>query len=223
METIKLICLVAAIISSNAKTDDRDAIIKLINTSWNSYLNMNKTEYISYLDNDISRMSSRANSIQYGKEAISEQINDEWQAFERSDGKIAEEMKASNVEITVDNPEQPQFAFVRYWLQTKGGTRWKYEDMAYIFQIFKKQGDDWVIYHQSDSWSLNVDLDKNQPNTEATTFDYVYPVNDLHRAVKFYTSILGQPEAVTDSRAYFNLGGVRYIIDTNSLNRNCYY
>lgn len=189
-----------------------------IRNLWNSYLNIDKEGFSEHISEDIRKMSQRNRKLLDGSKDVLADLSDEWTAFERPDNLISEEMTLRNITIWADDKSSPTYAIVSYWVEIEGGVRWIYSDQGLVLQAFTKQDDDWKLAFQTDGWSTDYDLDEEEPGEEPTfTFDYVYPVNDLERAVDFYTPILGKPDYVTDTQAYFGLKDPGFILDSSGL------
>ena len=70
----------------------------------------------------------------------------------------------------------------------RGGARWEYSDLATILQVFQKDNDRWEIISHIESFKLDNNIvskpPESVPNRRAPfTFDFVYPVKDLKRAI----------------------------------------
>jgi catechol 2,3-dioxygenase-like lactoylglutathione lyase family enzyme/ketosteroid isomerase-like protein len=201
-----------------ASEEDQAALIKTVKTLWDRYLHMDLEGFGALLAKDVTRMSQRTRELQSGSAEVLAGMPKEWESFERPDNLIAEEMTLRSMEITVDDEEEASAATVVYWVEIEAGARWHYDDQGVVLQAFEKHKGAWKLVHQIDVWSTDYDLDEEEPGAEPTfLFDYVYPVKDLARAVDFYTPLLGKPDAVIGSRAYFGLRGPRFILDSSDL------
>ncbi len=180
---------------------------------WGDYLRMDTTRYLNRFTADAIRLSSRAGARQAGLAAIQAALSAEWAAFERPQNQIAEQMSVTRAEFQIHGT----VATAIYWLAVKGGSRWEYTDQGLIFQAWVKSDQHWQVAHHTDSWSLDYDVEAQQPGEGTTVdFDFAYPVNNLARAVEFYTPLLGQPESMTATRAIFNLKGGRFMLDAST-------
>ena len=70
--------------------------------------------------------------------------------------------------------------------------------------------------HQADSQVLSFIAATGAP-LDFFFFEFSHPVNDLNRAINFYTPLLGAPEVVTATKATFNMHGPRFHLDTDNL------
>lgn len=193
--------------------DDAGALRDTIVDFWQDYLRMDTPEYLNHFTPDAIRLSGRAGARQAGHAAIKAGLPAEWEAFERPRNRIAEQMTVERAEFHMAG----NVATAIYWLAVEGGSLWEYTDQGLVFQAFVKQDERWLVAHHTDTWSLDYDVEAQQPGAGATVdFDFAYPVKDLARAIKFYTPLLGTPEAVTPTRAVFNLKGGRFILDTST-------
>lgn len=201
-----------------ASDEDVESIISTVKKLWNRYLHMDLEGFGSLLASDVTRLSQRTRLVQQGAKAVLECMESEWEAFERPENLIAEEMTLRWMEISVDDEEEASFAIVLYWVEIEAGARWHYDDQGIVLQMLSRRSDTWKLVHQTDVWSTDYDLDEEEPGKDPTfIFDYVYPVADLDRAVKFYTPLLGKPDTVTDDRAFFGLRGTKFILDATDL------
>lgn len=201
-----------------ASDEDVEAIVDTVKKIWTSYLHMDKAALGKLMADDVTRLSQRTRFVQQGVKAVLAGFDDEWQAFERPDNLIAEEMTLRSMEITVDDEEEATYANVLYWVEIEAGARWHYEDQGVILQVFSKDSGAWQLVYQTDVWSTDYDLDEDEPGEAPTfVFDYVYPVKDLAKAVEFYSPVLGTPDAVTKTRAFFGLRGPKFILDASGL------
>ena len=193
-------------------TDENVALQNRIVEFWDAYLHQNRDAMAEFFADDAIRISQRAEGRQVGGDIL-QTFPQEWSAFERPNGLIAEVMTLRNVELE----QNGDYASAFYWVEIEGGALWSYEDLGWVFQAFEQDGSDWKILYQVESWNLDVDMDTLSPGEETFSFDFVYPVEDLDRALAFYTPILGEPEFVTDERASFNMRGAHFWLDTDWL------
>lgn len=217
LTTDKIIFEPSSIFANNASAEDTAALMFTIKSSWDRYLHQDLKGYLALLDPDITRLSKRAGELQQGTQAVAEGMAKEWEAFERPQDIIAEEMKIERAEFVVDKNPAATTATAIYWVNVVGGARWHYKDQGLIFQAFTKTDNSWKITHQTDSWSLDYRVSKQTPGQETFEFDYAYPVAKLSQAVNFYSPILGKPDLVTNDQAYFNLKGPHFILDATGL------
>ncbi|HMZ59305.1 MAG TPA: hypothetical protein PL048_11050 [Leptospiraceae bacterium] len=203
---------------SELNDKNTEELAELIRDYWESYLKMDKDSISEYLSDNVRKMSQRNRKLLDGSEAVLEDLPDEWTAFERPDHLISEKMTICHINIWADDESSPKYAIVSYWVDIEGGVRWYYTDQGLVLQVFKKVDGDWKLVLQTDGWATDYDWDEKAPGEEPTfIFDYAYPVKDLDRAVKFYTPILGEPDYVTDTQAYFGLKDPGFILDSSGL------
>jgi catechol 2,3-dioxygenase-like lactoylglutathione lyase family enzyme/ketosteroid isomerase-like protein len=196
------------ILANNGREEQTAAVMAVVVSLWESYLYQDVEGYLSYLAPHISRLSERTGQFQQGKAALENDLPSEWEAFERPNDIIAEQMTLRDVELSFG--EDGDTVFVLYWLEVEGGERWDYTDLGLVFQALTQTDGEWLLDYQLEAWGL-------EQEEETFTFDFVYPVSDLAAALDFYTPLLGEPEIVTDERASFNLQGARFWLDTDSL------
>ena len=200
------------IVTGADNTNDTAELRKVIINFWQAYLQLDAHNYLEQFTTDALRLSSRAATRQRGHADIRAGLSAEWEAFERPNQRIAEQMVVTHAEFNF----MGEMATAIYWVDITGGVRWNYTDQGLIFQAFTKQDTDWKIVHHTDAWSLDYDVAAQQPGQGKTVdFAYAYPVKDLARAVQFYTPLLGKPEFLTPSRASFNLKGGHFLLETS--------
>ncbi len=194
--------------------DTASELREKIIATWQDYLRMDTPSYLSHWVGDGIRISSRSGMRQVGVAAIESELPAEWASFERPDNLIAETMTVERAEFDIGE----DYALATYWVGIEGGVRWEYSDQGLVFQAFRKDEatEEWQLAYQTDTWSLDYDVESQEPGTADTLdFAFAYPVNDLDRAIDFYTPLLGKPESVTSTRASFNIEGGRFILDAN--------
>jgi len=202
---------VAPIVTGNGSANDVAALRKVISNFWQAYLQLEVNNYLDQFTPDALRLSSRAATRQRGHAEMQAGLAAEWEAFERPNQRIAEQMVVTRAEFNLTG----EMATAIYWVDITGGVRWHYNDQGLIFQVFTKQAAGWQVVHHTDAWSLDYDVAAQQPGSgETLDFTYAYPVKDLARAVRFYTPLLGKPESVTANRASFNLKGGHFLLET---------
>ncbi|WNZ12053.1 hypothetical protein [Streptomyces sp. 11x1] len=195
---------------------ERDALLKVIALSWRRYRKLDAGGYLELFDPDHVRASSRLGRPQRGSKAVSAALPREWEAYERVDGAISARFTPRRVELWVD--ETGDHATALYWLEVAStNARWSYDDQGLVLQTFKKHRGMWRIAHHTDVWDLNYDLERQKPGQDVFSFDFVYPVRDLGRAVRFYTPLLGAPFHVGDDSARFQMPGGQFVLDADRL------
>lgn len=203
---------VVPIVTGEGSAHDVAELRKEIISFWQAYLQLDARNYLDKFTPDALRLSSRAATRQMGPTEIQAGLAAEWEAFERPNQRIAEQMVVTRAEFNLSG----EVATALYWVDIEGGVRWNYSDQGLIFQVFTKQDAEWKIVHHTDAWSLDYDVAAQRPGQGKTVdFAYAYPVKDLARAVQFYTPLLGKPESVTANRASFNLKGGHFLLETS--------
>ncbi len=203
---------------SELDEENTEELSGLIRDYWESYLKMDKDRLGEIFSDDIRKMSQRNRKLLDGSEKVLKDLSDEWTAFERPDNLISEEMTICYINILADDKSEPTYAIAYYWVEIEGGARWIYSDQGMVLQVFQKEDDEWKLVLHTDGWSTDYDWDEKTPGEEATfAFDYAYPVKNLKRAVDFYTPILGKPDYVTETQAYFGLKDPGFILDSSGL------
>ena len=202
------------IISSNVSDRDKKLLMDSIISLHSSWLEMNSKKFLSLLTPDVIRMS-QSGKIQYDAKTVEAELPVEWIAFEKANGIIAVSMDIKNVTFNSDGNN----AEVCYWIELSGGNRWDFDDLCMVYEIFIRDGKDrWKLKMHTDSWSLSYDYKNNKPSSHKVfSYDWVYPVKDMARAINFYKPLMGEPEAVTENRASFNLRGSRFILDKSDI------
>lgn len=216
LRSMLLILTLVAPVHGSAKKE----IEAVIRGSWKAYLARDATKYGEFLHPGIRRMSERAPGMRDGRDAVLAALADEWRAFEKKGESVSEKMSFEDLEITVASSDAGRAATAAtalYWVDSRGGTRWGYEDQGLVFQAFEKVDDRWLISHQTDAWSLGYDRESEEPGERTFSFDFVQPVRHLDRAVRFYGDFLGEPVGRTAEAAWFDVGGERFVLDLDDL------
>ncbi len=184
--------------SCRGSGEDCEALAETIVALHDAWIRQDLNAYLAMATPEIARLSQQSGLIQCGRDEVKACMPQEWQAFERATA-IDMTMRVRNAHLAVDGDT----ATALYEVEVAGGKRWDFDDHALYFQAFVRGRDGWKLAYQTDSWNLDFESGSDGSSLE---FDYVYPVSDLARALKFYQPILGEPESVTPTRAAFNLG-----------------
>lgn len=176
---------------------------------------------------DVTRLSSWSAGIQSGPQKVERGLPDEWGFLE-----LAPDGQTRAATVTIRRAElsvRGQTATALYWADMVSGettnthhhvSDWAYGNRGLIFQAFVKEGNCWKLSHESDSWWLAYDPVTKAPATSGTasfSYDFAYPVHDLARAVRFYSTFVGAPEVQTPTYAAFDMGGPRLVLDNTGL------
>ena len=189
---------------SSGSTEEAEELAGLIKSYHRHWLDRNDAELAQLLDKNVTRF--RQGRATYGIADVVAQLSEESRG-ERPEGyKSSMQLVIRNVRIRVHG----DFASALYRVAINGGARWEYADLATIFQVFRKAGDQWKLLGHTESLRLDDPaapaVADNVPTRRAPfRFDFVYPVKDLKRAIDFYTPLLGAPAAVTATRASFRM------------------
>ena len=199
-------------------TDDKDQILKTIETYHRSWLDGNNQKIKKLLDDGIVRFRSATST--YGLLSTLERISNESRG-ERPSGHLSS-MQLEIDDIYINSEEN--FAIALYAVGIRGGARWEYSDLATIFQVFQKDSDQWKIISHIESFKLDNDIVNKPPESvpnrrDPFTFDFVYPVKDLKRAVEFYTPLLGAPEIITATKASFRVRDSYFELDSQPIDK----
>ena len=183
---------------------DTEYLADLIESYHRHWLSRNDDGLMRLLDENVTRF--RQGRVAYGASEVRAGISQESRG-ERPEGhSTSMQLEIRNVRLRVHD----DFASALYSVAIHGGARWEYADLATIQQLFRKSNDQWRIIGHTESLRLD-DHDvpaaaDNVPIRRAPfRFDFVYPVQDLQRAIDFYTPLLGAPAAVSSTRASFRL------------------
>ena len=196
-----------------AEQEEAQAVRESIRRIWKAWIEQDTDGYLSQVAEDVTLISQQVGKKADGHKEVVAVLVEEWNAYERPAGTIAIKISIKQCEMEIDD----KVAKAQYWMVIDGGSRWGFKDLVLVCQFFQKQRGQWKLSYQTDSWGLAYNLREQRPGTKTFAFDYVYPVQDLARALKFYTPLLGKPEVVTRTRATFMLEGHRFHLDTSTL------
>jgi hypothetical protein len=104
-----------------ASSADLDALVRATESYWDRYLALDAVGLGAMLAPDVTRMSQRTRQLQQGSRAVLAGLSAEWEAFERPDQRIAEEMTLRGMEISVDDERRASSAVIMYWVEVEGG------------------------------------------------------------------------------------------------------
>ena len=196
-----------------SEQETEQAIMDSITKIWKAWIEQDTESYLSQISEDVTLISQQVGKKADGHKEVAAVLAEEWSAYERPAGVIAMKISIKHCAMEIDG----DVAKARYWMVIKGGARWGFNDLVLVCQFFKKESDSWKLSYQTDSWGLNYNLPEQKPGIRTFDFDYVYPVQNLTRALRFYTPLLGKPEVVSKTRATFMLEGHRFHLDTSTL------
>ena len=202
--------------SSNQSIEDNQQIMDLIETYHRYWLDGRNEELSELLDEEIIRF--RGASATYGLTDTFRRIKNESRGERPSGYNSSMQLEIGDMQIH----SEKNFSVALYSVSIRGGARWEYSDLATIFQVFYKVEDKWKIIAHIESLRLdNPNINKppdSVPNRRAPfSFDFVYPVKDLQRAIDFYSPLLGSPEIVTSSSASFSVGDSYFELDSEPI------
>ena len=203
---------------NHQKLDGKEQIMDLIEAYHRHWLDGRNEELSKILDEQIVRF--RNENISYGFTNTFRRIRNESRG-ERPSG------YASSMQLEIGDMHihsEKNFSTALYSVGIRGGARWEYSDLATIFQVFQKIDDAWKIIGHIESFRLdNSKINKppdSVPNRRTPfTFDFVYPVKDLQRAIEFYSPLLGPPEIVTTTSASFRVRDSYFELDSEPIDK----
>ncbi len=203
---------------NHQKLGDKEQIMNLIEAYHRHWLDGRNEELSKILDEQIVRF--RNENISYGFTNTFRRIRNESRG-ERPSG------YASSMQLEIGDMHihsEKNFSTALYSVGIRGGARWEYSDLATIFQVFQKIDDALKIIGHIESFRLdNSKINKppdSVPNRRTPfTFDFVYPVKDLQRAIEFYSPLLGPPEIVTTTSASFRLRDSYFELDSEPIDK----
>lgn len=194
---------------------DRRDVADAIRDLWRAWVSRDTPAYAARIAPDVTRAVRATGRIEHGRDDVVAALPADWRPFERDGHDLAVRLRARHVSIAVDG----DYATADYAIDVEGGTRWDFDDQWQVLQVFVRRGDRWLLLHQTEG--SDPDTGREHPDEELSMadvgFDYAYPVDDLPRAVAFYTDLLGPPVHVTETRATFQLGGARFYLDATRL------
>ena len=215
------------LVAGYASNSDVRGVMDTIVALHQSWIGADAAAYVDRVTPDVTRLTSWSAGIQSGPEQVAWGLPNEWGFLELApDGHTrAANMTIRRAEVSV----QDQTAKALYWVDMVSGettsianhvSDWAYGNRGLILQAFVKHDGCWKLSHESDSWWLAYDPVAKAPATSGTAsfrYDFSYPVNDLARAVRFYSTFLGEPEVQTPTYAAFDMGGPRLVLDNTGL------
>lgn len=188
----------------------RQAVTAAIEQLLESWCALDTAGYRALLAPEVTRIS-RVTGIARGRDAVMAALPREWEEYERPGGDLAVTLEVRNAEIVLDG----EHALAVYAVEVTGepAIRWEFTDRWLVVQVFRRaEAEPFRLLHQSIASGLDA------PGDDAGfDFELTVPVEDLARAVSFYTPLLGAPEHVSAQQAIFRAGGSRYRLDSSDL------
>jgi ketosteroid isomerase-like protein/predicted enzyme related to lactoylglutathione lyase len=182
-----------------------EALADVIESFHASWLDRDSEALADLLNDDTLRI--RQGRAAVGKSAVMSMIDGESRG-ERPEGhKGSMQLTVRDLELRV----AANVAAALYRVDIRGGARWEYADLATILQVFHQTDDRWMVVAHVETLSLGDSsapvLPDNVPNRVSPIhFDFVYPAENLDRAIDFYAPLIGEPVAKTADRASFRVG-----------------
>ena len=198
--------------------DDGNDVAGTIQRYHQLWLDQNNDAIRQLLDDDIIRV--RSGRVARGAVDVSEQITGESRG-ERPDGYSSSmQLAIYGLRISVHG----DLATAMYRTAVNAGARWEYADIATIMQVFRRSAGGWRLLGHTESVRLGdysaPPISESVPTRRAPfRFDFVYPAQNLDRAIDFYTPLLGKPVAVTESTASFRFSDSYFELAVEPLNR----
>ncbi|WAC93526.1 VOC family protein [Mycobacterium sp. Aquia_213] len=215
------------LVAGDAANPDVRGVMGAIVALHQSWIGADADAYVDRVTSDVTRLTSWSGGIQSGPQEVARGLPDEWGFLE-----LAPDGHTRSANITIRRAEvavRGETATALYWADLVSGettsihhhvSDWAYGNRGLILQAFVKEGGCWKLSHESDSWWLAYDPVAKMPATSGTAsfrYDFTYPVNDLARAVRFYSTFVGEPEVQTPTYAAFDMGGPRLVLDSTGL------
>ena len=206
------------VVSSYQSIEDSQKIMDLIETYHRYWLEGRNEALSKFLDEQIVRF--RSENVSYGLTNVFRRIKNESRGERPSGYNSSMQLEIGDMQIH----SEKNFSTALYSVGIRGGARWEYSDLATIFQVFQKIDDAWKIIGHIESFRLdNSKINKppdSVPNRRTPfTFDFVYPVKDLQRAIEFYSPLLGPPEIVTTTSASFRVRDSYFELDSEPIDK----
>jgi hypothetical protein len=129
------------------------------------------------------------------------------------------QLTVRNLQLRVDDDSS---ATALYRVDIRGGARWEYADLATVLQVFGKSEDGCKIVAHTETLDRRDASAPELPDEVPTRvspfrFDFVYPAEDLDRAIGFYSPLLGEPIARSPNRASFRVGQSYFELTTSPI------
>jgi len=190
----------------------------VIRTYWERYLHMDRKSIEPILAADVRKMTQINRKLSHNSAEFVKNLTGEWEEFERPGNILALQLNLREINFWADDRKKPTMAIAYYWMEMEGGARWEFDDQGLVVQAFRKEKDRWKMVHYMDALGTDYDLEEDDYGDEPDLlFEYVYPVKDVRRAVDFYRPLLGDPDYVTESQAYFGLRDPGFFLDSAGL------
>jgi predicted enzyme related to lactoylglutathione lyase len=215
------------LVAGDATNPDVRHVMDTVVALHQSWIGADADAYVARVTPDVTRLTSWSGDIQSGPQEVARGLPTEWGFLE-----LAPDGHTRSAHVTIRRAEisvHDQTATALYWADMASGettsiaqhvSDWAYGNRGLILQAFVKEGGCWKLAHESDSWWLAYDPVAKMPAKSGTAsfrYDFTYPVHDLARAVRFYSTFVGEPEVRTPTYAAFDMGGPRLVLDNTGL------
>ncbi|MEM8562458.1 MAG: nuclear transport factor 2 family protein [Pseudomonadota bacterium] len=206
------------VVGQSEQSPDHRAITELITRIHRHWLQREDDEIGPLLSEDSSRIMG--DELAYGRKAVVAMIKGESRG-ERPEG------YPSSLQLTLRDLElqlQGDMATAFYRMDIRGGARWEFADLATVLQVFRQRDKQWELVAQVQSFALDdataPPVPDNVPNRIAPIrFDFVYPAQDITRAVDFYTPLLGPPVVHNQQRAAFRFADAFFVLTAEPVDK----
>lgn len=203
------------IIQNNNELNKEQKTIQALIEDYNRFwLDGESDHLVDLFDENIVRIRGGHKTV--GINDTIKRISNESRGERPAGYKSSMQLIVGDVHIEVEK----EFASSVFAIGVRGGARWEYSDLLTVVQLYRKIDQQWKIIGHFETSSLdNVNIaspSDSIPNRRAPfTFDFVYPVIDLKRAINFYSGLIGPPDIVTPTTASFKFRNSYFELNSN--------
>ena len=200
--------------NNNGLSKEEKTIQKLIENYHRYWLDGRNNKLAELFDENILRFRGGLKTI--GLNDTINRISDESRGERPSGYKSSMQMVIGDIHIEAERT----FASSVFAVGVRGGARWEYSDLLTVVQLYRKIDQQWKIighFETSRLDNINIELPSDSVPDRRTpfTFDFVYPVIDLKRAIEFYSGLIGPPDIVTPTTASFKFRNSYFELNSN--------
>ncbi len=208
---------IGAVEAPRVSDADRRALLENIEHYQRAWLTQDEAALRDLLAGDTIRVS-QISGLSEGVEEVIDALSVEWGKYERPYGTLAMNFEVRDLELDVHG----DVATALSRIHVQGGARWAFERRALGFDVHRRAAGSWELIHHVELGIAPQGLALRNPaaadaSAPLREMGFVYPAEDLERAVAFYAPLMGEPEWQSRSRACFNLNGARFCLDTTTL------
>ena len=198
-----------SVVAPGVSSNDRTALLEMVERHHRAWLAQDAAALVDLIAIDAVRVQTRS-GLNQGADAIVAALAMEWEPYERPEGIVAQTFLVNNVQLDV----RGDYATASYWIEAHGGARWEFDERQLGLDIYRRTQSSWeLLFHANTEARRYARADQ----ADLLEMEFVYPAQDIARALAFYEPLLGKPERESATRISYSLGRTRFHLDSARL------